>query len=58
MDDEEFRPNLKKKMPKDVPSSVSFLCQRCWAAAPQLRPHFAEVVETLQDIMKEGNMTV
>ncbi|CAI9104762.1 OLC1v1003512C1 [Oldenlandia corymbosa var. corymbosa] len=44
---------LRPTIPKHTPTKLAELLERCWQQDPALRPDFSEIIETLQQIVKE-----
>lgn len=49
---------LRPKIPKKTHPKVKGLLERCWHQDPEQRPLFEEIIEMLQQIMKEVNVVV
>jgi hypothetical protein len=44
---------LRPTIPKHTNPRIADLLERCWKSDPALRPEFAEITVTLQEILKE-----
>ncbi|CAI5463518.1 unnamed protein product [Closterium sp. Yama58-4] len=44
--------NLRPPLPPGLPSRISSLITRCWAADPAVRPEFTEILSTLDSCLK------
>lgn len=43
--------------PKECPDAVYQLMQRCWSKEPSLRPLFSEIMTSLKDMQRSGDVS-